>query len=169
MAFSIYKKSLSSAFAIGTDGEVLPLRLVSQKENFKVEALSHLELFHTYFYSLDASNYQKNLDRALRLSDSSVDNLYRQKKAEGVYNRLLQYSLIQRTEKIDSEINQSGEICSFKTTILITINRGDSTDSYELSTSGNIKVVDRNFPFNPHGLIITDFYENSLKKIQDEN
>ena len=95
MVFNINKKVLNNAFAINTDGSIIPLKLVTQKENFKVEALAHLELFHNYFYNIDASNYEKNLEKALWLGNSSVDNLYRQKKADGVYNRLLQYSLVQ--------------------------------------------------------------------------
>ena len=104
--FDIHKKALNNAFAINTDGDVIPLKLVSQKENFTVEALAHLELFHTYFYNIDASNYEKNLKKALWLGNSSVDNLYRQKKADGVYNRLLQYSLVQKVLSIDSQIEE---------------------------------------------------------------
>lgn len=169
MAFSIYQKSLHSAFAIGTDGAVIPLQLLTQKENFKVEALSHLELFHQYFYHIDASNFEKNLERALWLGNSSVDNLYRQKKADGVYNRLLQYSLVQRILKIDSEVREINGKYSFTTTTVIEINRGSVTDTYQMETSGNLMLVERNFPHNPHGLLITDFFENSLKKLENEN
>ena len=41
MAFSTNKKALNSAFAINTDGSIIPLKLVTQKENFRVEALAH--------------------------------------------------------------------------------------------------------------------------------
>ncbi|MEX0362861.1 MAG: conjugal transfer protein TraK, partial [Allomuricauda sp.] len=102
VAFKTNKDSLNSAFAINTDGSIIPLKLVTQKENFNVEALAHLDLFHNYFYNIDASNYERNLEKALWLGNSSVDNLYRQKKADGVYNRLLQYSLVQKVLSIDS-------------------------------------------------------------------
>ena len=46
------------------------------------------------------------LEKALWLGNSSVDNLYRQKKADGVYNRLLQYSLVQKVLSIDSQIQK---------------------------------------------------------------
>ena len=42
-------------------------------------------------------------------------------------------------------------------------------DRYMLTTTGNIINVDRNFPKNTHGLLITDFYENTLQKIANEN
>lgn len=169
MAFNTNQRALNSAFAINTDGSIIPLKLVTQKENFKVEALAHLDLFHRYFYNTDASNYESNLKKALWLGNSSVDNLYRQKKADGVYNRLLQYSLVQRVLSIDSEINENDGKYSFTTTSIFEINRGSITDTYELVSSGKLIHVDRNFPNNPHGLLITEYFENTLKKINDEN
>ena len=169
MAISTRNMALNSAFAINTDGSIIPLKLVTQKENFRVEALAHLELFHTYFYNIDASNYEKNLEKALWLGNSSVDLLYRQKKAEGVYNRLLQYSLVQKVLTIDSQLEEKEESFHFKTTVIFEINRGSIVDTYELVTTGKLLIVDRHFPHNPHGLLITDYFENSLRKVPSQN
>lgn len=169
MAFKTNKEALNSAFAINTDGSIIPLKLVTQKENFRVEALAHLDLFHNYFYNIDASNYERNLEKALWLGNSSIDNLYRQKKADGVYNRLLQYSLVEKVVSIDSEISENNSSYSFTTTTIFEINRGTIIDRYELVSTGNLIMVDRNFPNNPHGLLITNYFENTLKKLTDEN
>lgn len=167
-AFSTSRKALNSAFAINTDGSIIPLKLVTQKENFRVEALAHLELFHSYFYNIDASNYEKNLEKALWLGNSSVDDLYRQKKADGVYNRLLQYSLVQKVLRIESEIEEKEDSYHFRTLVIFEINRGSIVDTYELITTGNLLTVDRHFPNNPHGLLITEYFENSLRKIDPQ-
>ena len=169
MVFNIHQKALNNAFAINTDGSVIPLKLVSQKENFMVEALAHLELFHTYFYNIDASNYEKNLEKALWLGNSAVDNLYRQKKADGVYNRLLQYSLVQKVLSIESKIQHQNDTYSFITTTVFEINRGTIVDTYQLVSTGNLILVDRNYPNNTHGLLITNYFEKTLKKISNEN
>ena len=167
MVFNTNQKALNSAFAINTDGSIIPLKLVTQKENFRVEALAHLELFHTYFYNIDASNYERNLEKALWLGNSSVDNLYRQKKADGVYNRLLQYSLVQKVLSINSKISESNGAYSFTTTTIFEINRGSIIDTYELVSTGNLIMVDRNFPNNPHGLLITDYFEKNSEEMQE--
>lgn len=169
MVFDIHRSALNNAFAINTDGSVIPLKWVTQKENLEVEALSHLDLFHTYFYNIDATNYERNLEKALWLGNSSVDNVYRQKKADGVYNRLLQYSLVQKVISIESEVNIEIEPYTFKTRTVFEINRGKIMDRYELISSGNLINVDRNFPNNTHGLLITNYFENTLKKLNDEN
>ncbi len=169
LVFRLHQQNINNAFAINTDGSILPLKVVTQYENLEVETLAHLELFHKYFYNIDASNYKKNLDKALWLGNSSVDALYRQKKADGVYNRLIQYSLVQKVKSITSKINIQHRPYQFETMVLFEINRGSIIDTYELKTTGKLIHVDRNFPKNTHGLLITDFYENTLKKINDEN
>ncbi|MEO2053075.1 MAG: conjugal transfer protein TraK [Allomuricauda sp.] len=168
MVIKLHKETVGSAFVVNSDGNVIPLKLVSQRENLNVEALAHLELFHTYFYNIDASNYERNLEKALWLGNSSVDALYRQKKADGVYNRLLQYSLVQKVLSIESKVDIQNEPHKFNTRTVFEINRGSVTDTYELITTGNLIKVDRNFPNNTHGLLITNFFENSLRKINDE-
>ena len=167
--FKLHQQTIGSAFAINTDGSIIPLKLVSTQEKLEVEVLAHLELFHSYFYHIDASNYEKNLGKALWLGNSSVDQLYRQKKADGVYNRLIQYSLIQKVIKIESKVNIQSEPYSFETTTVFEINRGSIIDCYELTTTGSLIHVDRNFPNNTHGLLLTDFYEKTLRKTTNEN
>jgi hypothetical protein len=167
MVVKLHKETVNNAFVVNTDGSVIPLKLVSQRENIKVEALAHLELFHSYFYNIDASNYEKNLEKALWLGNSSVDALYRQKKADGVYNRLLQYSLVQKVLKIESKIDIQNDPYKFETRTLFEINRGSVTDTYELVTTGYLIHVDRNFPKNTHGLLITDFFESTLRKVHN--
>ena len=162
------RNMLNSTFAVNTDGSIIPLKLVLQKENMEVEALSHIDLFHSYFYGIDESNYEKNLEKALWLGDSTVDNVYRQKKADGVYNRLLQYSLVQKVISIHTELTLTSESTSFRSEVIFEINRGSIVDRYQLITSGTLIPVDRNFPNNTHGLLITNFFENSLKKINNQ-
>lgn len=166
--FRFNRSMLNSTFAVNTDGSIIPLKLVSQKENMEVEALSHLDLFHQYFYGIDESNYEKNLEKALWLGDSTVDNVYRQKKADGVYNRLLQYSLVQKVISINTELTLTSKTTSFQTEVIFEINRGSIVDKYQLITTGNMLPVDRNFPNNTHGLLITNFFENSLKKLNNQ-
>ncbi|MBZ9629774.1 conjugal transfer protein TraK [Salegentibacter sp. LM13S] len=160
---------LNKAFAIGQEGTVLPLELVNQQDQLEVEARSHLDRFHRYFYDLNTSNYKDNLEKALWLGNSSVDQVYRQKKADGVYNRLLQYSLVQKVTQIESSIDLSQSPYSFEVTTGFEINRGSTTERYQLITSGELLRVDRNFPHNPHGLLITNFFENQLIKQNDEH
>ena len=169
ISYKMYNKALDGSFAIGKNGEVIPLQWVQKKENLEVEALEHLRLFHNYFYGLDATNFESHIEKALWLGDSSVDNIYRQKKADGVYNRLMQYSLVQKVISIESELDLSAEPYPFRTVTVFQINRGLATDTYELVSTGKLLHLEkRNFPNNTHALLITDYFENTLKKIDYE-
>lgn len=167
MTIKIHRESQNNAFVVSSKGDIIPLKIVHQRENSKVEALAHLERFHRYFYNLNANNYKEQMEKALWLSNNSVADLFRQKQAEGVYNRLLQYSLVQKVINIQSHVEIDSEPYRFKTVTTFQINRGTITDTYELISSGNLIHVDRNFPHNPHGLLITDYFENSLRKLED--
>lgn len=166
---SIHQQMIEKSFAVSPEGAVMPLELVNKEENLAVEAKSHLARFHRYFYDLNTSNYESHLEKALWLGNQSVDEVYRQKKADGVYNRLLQYSLVQKVTSITSEVELQKAPYSFKTVVRFEINRGTVTDHYELITSGELIKIERHFPRNPHGLLITNFFENSLKRIENEN
>nr|WP_313790001.1 hypothetical protein [uncultured Allomuricauda sp.] len=85
---------------------------------------------------------------------------------DGGYNRLLQFSLRQEIIQVDIELNLDHEPYGFRATILFEVNRGTATDRYRLDTSGELIHIDRNFPHNPHGLLITQYFENSLRKIE---
>lgn len=167
MVIKLHRETIDRAFVVNGEGQVIPLKMVSQKENLEVESRAHLELFHTYFYDLNASNFERHLEKALWLGNSSVDALYRQKKADGFYNQLLQYSLVQKVLSISSQIDLGRAPYTFRAQVIFEINRGTVTDTYELNTTGKLIPVDRHFPKNTHGLLITDFFENSLRKLEN--
>ncbi|MFC4218953.1 conjugal transfer protein TraK [Flagellimonas marina] len=168
LMYKVHRESMEHAFVVNGEGEVIPLTWVEQRKNLEVEALAHLEQFHSWFYGVDAGSYERNMERALWMGNTSVAEVFQQRKADGFYNRLLQYSLVQKVERIDTKIDMGTGPMVFRTQTILKIHRGSATDTYELITSGRLIQVERNFPHNPHGLLITDFFENSLRKIEDD-
>lgn len=165
----MHQRMLSTAFAISSEGEILPLKLVNTREHLEVEARSHLDRFHRLFYGMDAGNYKTQLDKALWLGDSSVDQVYKQKKTDGVYNRLLQFALRQEVMHVAIELELDQEPYGFRAVTEFEVVRGSVRDRYRLSSSGKLVHVERSFPQNPHGLLITEYFENSLQKLTDQN
>ncbi|SFU78480.1 hypothetical protein SAMN05216480_12714 [Pustulibacterium marinum] len=170
VGFVVYsvQQSKKEVFVLSPEGAVIPLRLEELRKYSKVEALAQLEQFHHLFYGLEAGNYEKRIEKALWLGDQTVSEVYQQKRSEGVYNRLLQYSLVQRVLSVRSEIYGESVPFGFRTVVLFEIKRGTVTDTYELVTTGKLIGVDRSFPENPHGLLLTEFYEQSLRKLTEE-
>jgi len=79
----------------------------------------------------------------------------------------LQYSLVQKVQTVETELFGEEGTFSFRSKVVFEIDRGSVTDTYELKTSGQLIAVDRHFPKNSHGLLITDYFENQLKKVND--
>lgn len=167
-AFFMHKKTLNSSYAINLDGSVLPIELRETKESFDIEVKHNLDMFHRAFYDLNANNYETQLEKALWLGNKSVDELYRDKKAEGVYNRLVQFNLVQKVIEIETQIDTRTLPFQFQTVVLFDVNRGNTVDHYQVITKGNLVKIDRNYPHNPHGLLITNFYEEQLKRLPNE-
>ncbi|MDT0642204.1 conjugal transfer protein TraK [Zunongwangia sp. F363] len=165
LVYKMHRDAVEHAFAINTRGEVIPLSWQLRRDNLKVEAMAHLELFHRYFYGLSPATYEQRLEKALWLGNSSVDNVYRQKRADGVYNRILQYALVQQIDTVESEVELDQAPYPFSTRTVFRINRGSIEDAYELITTGKLLPVERQFPQNTHGLLITDFFEKHLRKL----
>lgn len=168
MLYRFHERMLNSAFAVHTDGSVLPLKLVDQRENREVEARAHIDRFHRLFYGLEAANHRAQLEKALWLGDATVDNVYRQKRVEGVYNRLVQYSLRQEVLQVEIALQGEQRPHTFRARTILVVHRGSVRDRYELITSGDLTEVDRNFPHNPHGLSIGNFFERSLRKLEPQ-
>lgn len=165
LIYKMHRNALDHAFAVTGSGQVIPLLWEERSHQLEIEAKAHLERFHYSFYDLTPDTYETQLEKALWLGNSSVDEVYRQKKADGVYNRILQYALVQKVDSISSTLDVSQSPYLFRSQLFFSIHRGNIKESYELLTSGKLLPVKRSFPKNPHGLMITDFYENRLNKL----
>lgn len=167
LIYNMHREALDHAFAVTSSGQVIPLLWEERSHQLEIEAKAHLERFHYAFYGLTPDTYDDQLEKALWLGNASVDEVYRQKKADGVYNRILQYALVQKVDSVKSSLDLSESPYPFNTQVFFSIYRGNAREAYQLMTSGKLLPVQRSFPKNPHGLLITGFYENRLLKISN--
>ncbi|THD67626.1 conjugal transfer protein TraK [Robertkochia marina] len=166
--FKTQQELRHKSYVIDPAGGVLPIRWSSTSEQLEVEVRAHIQTFIELFYGLEPASMQKNLSKALWLADRSVDELYQQKKSDGVYNRILQYALIHQVKSVSIELSEEQRNPTFITEVIFQVARGTSVDHYRLVATGELRNVERDFPNNPHGLLITNYYEQSLKKIPNE-
>ena len=159
----LYSKQLNTVLVLDTDGEVIPMKWMQRDENIKVEIKDHLEKFHTYFYQYDAYNVEKSLEKALWFGDNSIEQLYIKRKNDGWYTRVSSYGINQTIEILPEniEIEGNNEPYSFRVKAKLSIAQDDQTVRYSFETTGLIILVSRNYPLNPHGLLITRFAENN--------
>ena len=164
----LYSKQLNTVLVLDTDGEVIPMKWMQRDENIKIEIKDHLEKFHTYFYQYDAFDVEKSLEKALWFGDNSIEQLYIKRKNDGWYTRVSSYGINQTIEILPEniEIEGNNEPYSFRVKAALSITQDDQTVRYSFETTGLIIFVSRNYPLNPHGLLITRFAENNRNEIK---
>jgi hypothetical protein len=165
---SLYEKQLNTVLVLDTNGEVIPMKWMQRDENIKVEIKDHLEKFHTYFYQYDAFNVEKSLEKALWFGDNSIEQLYIKRKNDGWYTKVSSYGIKQTIEILPENIEIQGnkEPYSFRVKAILSITQDDQTVRYSFETTGLIIFVSRNYPLNPHGLLITRFAEINRNEIK---
>jgi len=158
---NLYTKQLNTVLVLDANGEVIPMKWMQRDENIKIEIKDHLEKFHTYFYQYDAFNVEKSLEKSLWFGDNSVEQLYIKRKNDGWYTKVLNYGIKQTVEILPEniEIQGNNEPYSFRVKAILSITQDDQTIRYSFETTGLIIFVSRNYPLNPHGLLITRFAE----------
>jgi hypothetical protein len=170
-AFSInnlYSRQLNTVLVLDTNGEVIPMKWMQRDENIKVEIKDHLEKFHTYFYQYDAFNIEKSLEKSLWFGDNSIEQLYIKRKNDGWYTKVSSYGIKQTIEILPENIEIQGnkEPYSFRVKATLSITQDEQTVRYSFETTGLIIFVSRNYPLNPHGLLITRFAELNRNEIK---
>ena len=170
-AFSInnlYSRQLNTVLVLDINGEVIPMKWMQRDENIKVEIKDHLEKFHTYFYQYDAFNVEKSLEKSLWFGDNSIEQLYIKRKNDGWYTKVSTYSIKQTIEILPENIEVEGnkEPYSFRVKAILSITQDEQTVRYSFETTGLIIFVNRNYPLNPHGLLITRFAELNRNEIK---
>lgn len=169
-AFSTYVYQMNHALTIDKNGDVLPLTYVEINDALKVEAAHHVEMFHKYFYGYDKSSFEKQIEKALWLADESVENIYLHLQNEDWFEDVIRFNLIQEIKIEPGNILIEGEKLPFlfRASSIVHVKQLGQVKSYQLETSGVITKVHRNYPLNPHGLLITEYQENSKIEIEDE-
>jgi hypothetical protein len=144
------------------------MKWMQRDENIKVEIKDHLEKFHTYFYQYDAFSVEKNLEKSLWFGDNSIEQLYIKRKNDGWYTKVSNYGIKQTIEILPENIEIQGnkEPYSFRVKAVLSITQDEQTVRYSFETTGLIIFVSRNYPLNPHGLLITRFAELNREEIK---
>jgi hypothetical protein len=165
---NLYSRQLNTVLVLDSSGEVIPMKWMQRDENIKVEIKDHLEKFHTYFYQYDAFNVEKSLEKSLWFGDNSVEQLYIKRKNDGWYTKVSTYGIKQTIEILPENIVVEGnkEPYSFRVKAILSITQDEQTVRYSFETTGLIIFVNRNYPLNPHGLLITRFAELNRNEIK---
>ena len=167
-AFIIFKYNMNHALTLDKDGEVLPLQWIERKKVLYIEIKDHLDKWFSSYYTYDQNNMEQQREKALWLVSAEdgkrLEDYYR---SQGWFNDVVKYGIVQKTslevEKI--QVYGNNEPFTFYASAIMEISRGQTKDVFRLEVTGAIGFVSPSWPWNPHGMLITNYQEKPLVKI----
>ncbi|MBQ0152283.1 MAG: hypothetical protein KBS61_05255 [Chryseobacterium sp.] len=161
-SYTVYKDSTSNIYSINEKGDLIPLKKLEIQNADLIQAKSNLELFIDQYYTLDAFSMKKKRERILWLVGDQPTKIIKDRATKGYFDEFLSIAgltqnaeILQQTLKISKEAPYNAEF-------VVRIQRvnGGVSEFYNSSIKLKMERVNRNFPYNPYGLLITQFSEN---------
>ena len=150
------------------DGNVpILVNRTTMEETLDVEAKSHIEMFHHYFFTLapDDKYIRYTMEKAMYLVDETGMAQYNTLKEKGFYNNIMGtsavFSIFCDSIKLDMDRMEFTYYGRQR------IERRTSILTRELVTAGSMKRVPRT-ENNPHGLLITNWRTLLNKDIEQK-
>ncbi len=163
-----FKYNMNHVLTLDKDGEVLPLQWIEKKEVLYIEIKDHLDKWFGTYYTFDQNNMEKQREKGLWLISAEdgkrLEDYYR---SRGWFNDVVKYGIVQKTSLEADKIQVSGnnEPFAFSASAVMEITRGQTRDVFRLEVTGGIGFVSPSWPWNPHGMLITNYQERPLVKI----
>lgn len=167
-AVSLYRMNLyyaTNRLVLEGDGTVHRTAVMSQKEALEIEIKDFMTSFYATFYSFDQFSMDKNINLGLYKGDESLRSLYTRYKDDGWYNTVIQQN-IEQVSEIDTNgfsIDVSGYPYKVMVTGSMLLRKGEQQKRFVLNGSCQIETVTRDFPKNPHGLLIRHWKEEKYE------
>ncbi len=151
------------------DGNVpILVNRTTMEETLDVEAKSHIEMFHHYFFTLapDDKYIKYTMEKAMYLVDETGLAQYNTLKEKGFYSNILGTSAV--FSIFCDSINFDKDKMEFTYYGRQRIERRTTVLTRELVTAGTLKRVPRT-DNNPHGLLVTNWRTLMNKDLEQKN
>lgn len=150
------------------DGDVpIMAQRSTMNETLDVEAKSHVQMFHNYFFTLapDDKYINYTIEKAMYLIDETGLAQYNALKEKGFFNNIMGTNAV--TSIFCDSIKFDKETMEFTYYGRQRIERRTNIMMRELVTAGQLRVVPRT-DNNPHGLLITNWRTLLNKDIEQQ-
>ena len=154
------EKSGQTIFVVDKGSAVMATR-DSQDSYRELEAKDHVTRFHELMFNLSpsAESIQRNLDRALVMSDKSAYEYWMDLSERGFYQRLVSANISQEFVADSIKVDMLSYPHTVNTYGKLYMLRESNITAYQFESSCRLVDVERS-QTNPHGLMIERFVVN---------
>ncbi len=164
--FLVYQQSQQNLFAISDKGVLVPLEKLDDKKDKIKQVKANLDYMVSLYYDIDGFTMKDKKEKLFWLLGQQPTTLVKDRDAKGYFNTFLSINGLVQHAYIDQS---SWKIYSLDTpykvsfkVIIVRINNGSKT-YYTSEIIASLEDVNRNYPYNPYGLLITSLSENLVQ------
>jgi len=163
------RERMEYAYYVAADGEVIPAHYAARRDNIEIEIRHHLAMFVDDWYSLTQYDWQQKAEAAGWLGGNSIRDLFIARQKVGYYNRFIQNNIAQtaRIEEMRTRPEADGTF-SFELVIDMQERSDACVRTWRVLSEGRVRVIDRSWPHNPHGLWIEPYLETKIMEVKND-
>ena len=167
-AYQVYKQSQSNIYSINQSGELVPLvKLEEKKDQLKI-IQANLDYFVSLYYDIDGYTMKDKKEKVFWLVGEKPTEIIKDRDRKGYFNTFLSITGLVQHAKINQDSWQFNSYDAPYTVAfsvdIVRIN-GKTKQFYKCDVTATLEKTNRNYPYNPYGLIITNLSEN-LSKVE---
>ena len=170
----VYQNSTENIYAINEKSELVPLKKRDLKEANLIQAKANIEYFVQLYYTLDAYSMKQKRERVLWLVGEQPKAIIRDRAKKGYFDEFLSIAGLTQNAEILQHTLKINDEAPYQASFVVRIQRinGGIVENYNNNITLTMDRVNRNYPYNPYGLLITQFSENltraEIKKTEED-
>lgn len=166
----VYKQSTQNIYTITNRGELIPLTMLNEKEADQIQAKANIEYFISQYYNMDAYSMKAKRERVYWLIGKQPTQIIKDRANKGYFDNFLSIAGLTQNAQLLQNTLQISKEAPYTATFKVRIQRinGGISEWYNSYITLEMQRVNKNYPYNPYGLLITQFSEN-LEKIAEPN
>jgi hypothetical protein len=167
--FNIYRESQNNLFAINDLGEVIPLKKLDEKRDRIKQVKANMSYFVSCYYDLDGYTMKEKKEKVLWLVGKKPTAIIKDRDKKGYFNNFLSINGLVQHAKVKEntwKILSKENPYNVEFSIIIQLINEDNINYYNCDIKAVVEETSKNYPYNPYGLIITN-YSEKLTKLDD--
>ena len=162
-------KQLEFSYYVATDGEVIPARYAQRRDNIEIEIRHHLAMFVDDWYALTQDTWEAKAEAAGWLGGNSIRDMYIARREAGFFNSFIQGNIRYEAKIAELRItpNEDGTF-AFEMAVDLHEKGTGYARLWRVFADGSIRVIERSWPNNPHGLWIEPFLERKIIQVKED-
>lgn len=165
-ALYVYGDAGNKLYTINSKGDIIPLSLVSSKKDKVKQVQASTEYFVRQFYDLDQYSINEKKENVLWLVGEQPTKIIKDKANKGYYSNFMSINgLVQKVEVLNDTWNISNIDSNPNVSVSLLVKRinGTNEEFFRADIELRMAKVNINYPYNPFGLLITNFTERLSK------